>query len=68
MRQGELPGVGALGGEGARMSKCVKDGAPCLHAPCVDAQGVRCCAECPMRDACTTACFKAKEARHDDHA
>lgn len=50
------------------MSKCVKDSAPCLHAPCVEAQGVRCCAECPMMDACSTACFKAKEARNDDNA
>ena len=45
------------------MDKCKKDGKPCLHAPCCESQGVGCCAECRNVSACTTACFKAKEAK-----
>lgn len=40
------------------MDKCAKDGAPCLHAPCCEAQGVGCCAECGRE--CTTKCFKIR--------
>lgn len=41
------------------MEKCAKDGSPCLHAPCCEAQGVRCCKECGAE--CATRCFKSKE-------
>jgi len=38
--------------------KCPKDKAPCLHAPCTESQGIKCCCECPEIMHCTTACFK----------
>lgn len=43
------------------MKQCERDRTPCLHAPCCDAQGVKCCGECPDAKSCTTACFKARE-------
>ena len=48
--------------------KCKDGSAPCLHAPCIEAQGVRCCSECQAKEACSMACFRAKEVQHDDSA
>lgn len=45
------------------MKQCEEDKSPCLHAPCLEAQGAKCCRECQVVDGCTTACFKARDGR-----
>ena len=43
------------------MKNCEKDNTPCLHAPCLEAEGIGCCAECAYVDKCASKCFKVKE-------
>lgn len=43
------------------MNKCDKDKTPCLHAPCTESQGVKCCADCENVKNCTTECFKVAQ-------
>lgn len=41
------------------MKTCDKDNTPCLHAACLESQGVDCCRDCEYSHGCTTACSKA---------
>lgn len=42
------------------MKTCDKDGTPCLHEPCLESQGIKCCEDCDFGDTCASKCFKAK--------
>ena len=42
------------------MKTCEKDKTPCLHAPCLEVEGVNCCKECQYVDKCASSCFKVK--------
>lgn len=44
------------------MKKCDKDNTPCLHAPCLEVEGVNCCKDCQYAGICASSCFKV---RHD---
>ena len=42
------------------IKKCDKDNTPCLHAPCLEVEGVKCCKECQYAGICASSCFKVK--------
>lgn len=44
------------------MKTCDKDRTPCLHEPCLESQGLKCCAECQTKDKCASKCFKVSNA------
>ena len=52
--------------EGWEMKKCDKDNTPCLHAPCLEVEGCKCCKECQYVGKCASSCFKVKEEIHDN--
>ena len=55
-------GDGGLHHESRRaqeMNKCDRDNTPCLHVACLQAEGIKCCAECVVKDKCASVCFKA---------
>ena len=43
------------------MKDCVRDGGPCRHEPCLDVNGVRCCAACRFVSGCTSVCPKVRK-------
>ena len=44
------------------MKQCDKDKAPCLHEPCLESQGIKCCKDCDFGDTCASKCFKVSNA------